>query len=189
MMDNKEARRITVIKQTINGKFTNQQAADLLKLSVRQVKRLKVKIRNGGAATVLHGNRGRKPHNALSETKATKILELAEGKLKDYNFLHMQGVLEEENGITISFSCLSRLLKRHEIKSPKGNRRRMKHQSRVAKEYFSELVQLDASKFYWFGDGSYTHLHAAIDDASNRVLSFTTQKKKRLKHIVSWCFR
>ncbi len=48
MMDEKEARRMAVIEQTLEGKFKNQQAADLLHLSMRQVKRLEAKVRNGG---------------------------------------------------------------------------------------------------------------------------------------------
>lgn len=32
MMNNKEARRVAVIEQTLEGKFNNQQAAQLLEL-------------------------------------------------------------------------------------------------------------------------------------------------------------
>jgi transposase len=96
----------------------------LLHLSVRQVKRLKAKVRNGGATAILHGDRGRKPHNAIPESREKKIIDFAEGKLKGYNFTHMKEVIEEESGITISYSSFRRILKRHGIKSPKGVRRR-----------------------------------------------------------------
>jgi len=133
MMIKDEARRITVIEQSLDGKFTNQQAADLLQLSVRQVKRLKAKARKAGMNAILHGNRNRKPHNAVSEQIEKRIIDLAEGELKDYNFLHMQEVLAEEHALDISYSSLSRLLKKHEIKSPKGKGRIKKHRSREAK--------------------------------------------------------
>jgi len=39
-------------------------------------------------------------------------------------------------------------------------------------------VQLDASKYDWFSDGSYVHFHAAIDDASNQVLGLYFTKEE-----------
>ena len=37
MMDNQEARRMSVIEQTLEGKFNNSEAARLLDRSVRQI--------------------------------------------------------------------------------------------------------------------------------------------------------
>ena len=48
MMDNKEARRMAVIEQSLAGKFNNQQAAQLLERSVRQIQRLKQKVKEKG---------------------------------------------------------------------------------------------------------------------------------------------
>lgn len=178
MMDNQEARRIAVIEQTREGKFNNREAAHLLGRSIRQVQRLKRKAEAGGATAVLHGNRGKRPHNALSEETRTTVISLARDNLKDYNYMHMQEVLEDEYGVNISYSALSRLLKREDLKTPVPKKRRKKHKSRKAKEYFGELVQLDASKYDWFGDGSYAHLHAAIDDATDKVLALYFTKEE-----------
>lgn len=178
MMDNQEARRISIIEQTIEGKFNNSEAAQLLERSIRQIQRLKRRAETGGAIAVLHGNRGRSPHNAMLAEMRSELLELAKGTLKDYNYLHMQEVLEDEYGIRLSYSSLSRLLKREDIKSPVPKKRRKKHKSRKAKEYFGELVQLDASKYDWFGDGTYAHLHGAIDDATNKVLALYFTKEE-----------
>jgi transposase len=178
MMDNKEARCIAVIEQTREGKFNNREAAQLLGRSIRQVQRLKRKAEAGGASAVLHGNRGRRPHNALpAETRST-VLSLAKSRLNDYNYLHMQEVLEDEHGVKISYSSLSRLLKSEQVETPVPKRRRRKHPLRKAREHFGELVQLDASKFDWFGDSSYAHLHGAIDDATNRPLALYFTKEE-----------
>ena len=88
MMDNQEARRISIIEQTLEGKFNNSEAARLLDRSVRQIQRLKRKAETGGVTAVLHGNRGRSPHNALPEATRTAVLSLAKGILKDYNYMH-----------------------------------------------------------------------------------------------------
>ena len=178
MMDNQEARRITVIEQTREGKFNNREAAELLGLSIRQIQRLKRKAEDGGSAAVLHGNRGRRPYNALPEERRATVIRLANETLKAYNYMHMQEVLEDEYGIHISYSSLSRLLRKEDINTPVPKKHRRKHKSRKAKEYFGEMVQLDASKFDWFRDGTYAHLHAAIDDATDKVLALYFTKEE-----------
>jgi transposase len=82
MMDHKEARRMAVIGQTLEGKFNNQQAAQLLGLSIRQVKRLKNKAKLEGLAAVLHGNRGKPPHNALPAAKQTSLSLFQAGRAR-----------------------------------------------------------------------------------------------------------
>ena len=171
MMDNQEARRMAVIEQSLAGKFNNQQAAQLLERSVRQIQRLKQKVKEKGLSAVLHGNRGKQPHNAVPEAKRAEILRLATSTLKDCNYLHMQEVLETEMGMEISYSALSRLLRSQHIPTSLSKHRRKSHRSRKAMQHFGELVQLDASRFDWFSNGDYSYLHAAIDDATNKVLA------------------
>lgn len=181
MMDNQEARRIAVIEQSLAGKFNNEQAAQLLERSVRQIQRLKQKAKKDGPSAVLHGNRGKQPHNALRGEKRAEILRLATTTLKDCNYLHMQEVLETEMGIDISYSSLSRLLRSQHIATSLPKHRRKEHRSRKAMEHFGELVQLDASRFDWFSDGAYSYLHAAIDDATNEVLGLYFTKEESLE--------
>jgi hypothetical protein len=40
-MSKREARKVTIIEELLAGRFTNNQAAELLSLSVRQVQRMK----------------------------------------------------------------------------------------------------------------------------------------------------
>lgn len=111
MIANQEARRISVIEQTIEGKFNDSEAAQLSGRSIRQIQQLKRKAEAGVATAVLHGNRGKRPHNALPDETRTAVLNLAKDTLKDYNYMHMQEVLEDKHEISISYSALSRLLK------------------------------------------------------------------------------
>ncbi len=64
-MSDKEARRVYVIEQLIKGKITVKQAAVLLGLSERQIKRLKKGVLEKGVGFLAHGNRGRKPKHAI----------------------------------------------------------------------------------------------------------------------------
>jgi hypothetical protein len=41
-----------------------------------------------------------------------------------------------------------------------------------------EMAQMDASSFDWLGNGSYLHLHGAIDDATGRILALHFEKEE-----------
>lgn len=53
------------------------------------------------------------------------------------------------------------------------------HPRRSRAAYAGELIQMDASKHEWFGEG-YTHLHAAIDDATGIIVGAWFDKEETL---------
>jgi len=177
-MSKQDARKITIIEELISGRFTNAQAAKLLNLSIRQVQRLKAEATVHGVMSVLHKSKGRKPVNALDPQTATAIVQTYKTELPGYNFCHATDVLAEEKGVFVSVSTVSRLLKAQAINSPKPKRRPKKHRSRDAREREGEMAQMDASKFDWLGNGSYLHLHGAVDDATGRILALHFEKEE-----------
>jgi transposase len=180
-MSKQEARKITIIEELLAGRFTNKQAAVLLDLSVRQVQRMKAEASKNGVMSILHKNRGRKPANALASEVAEAIVSIYQTELSGYNFCHATDVLAEEKGIFVSVSTVSRYLKERGIRSPKAKRRPKKHRSRDAREREGEMAQMDASKFDWLDNGSYLHLHGAIDDATGRILALHFDKEETLE--------
>ena len=169
-MSKQDARKITVIEELLNGRFSNQEAAQLLDLSVRQIQRLKAEAAKNGVTNILHKHRGRKPSNCLDPAIAAGIVSTYLNELTGYNFCHTADVLAEDKGIFVSPSTVSRYLKANGIRSPKAKRRPKKHRSRNARAAEGELAQMDASRFDWLGNGSYLHLHGAVDDATGRLL-------------------
>lgn len=177
-MSKKEARKVTIIEELLAGRFTNTRAAELLDLSVRQVQRLKMEATANGVMSILHKNRGRKPANALEPKLAETICRIYQTELPGYNFCHATDVLAEEKDIFVSVSTVSRYLKENGIRSPKAKRRPKKHRSRDAREHEGEMAQMDASSFDWLGNGSYLHLHGAVDDATGRILALHFEKEE-----------
>ena len=168
----KEARRLHVIEQAIAGKLTNAQAATILNLSTRQVKRLKKGVKAQGAAFLAHKNRGRKPKHAIPNEVRDLIVFLALGKYKNANTVQFHEFLAEDYGLTISSRSISRILNeagiplKHARKQPK--RRRSRNRMPAA----GMLVQGDASSFAWFEErGPMAILHGIIDDATGMVLA------------------
>ncbi len=177
-MSKKEARKVTIIEELLSQRFTNKQAADLLAISVRQVQRLKARASTDGVMNLLHKNRGRIPANALNSQVAANIVQTYQTELAGYNFCHATDILAEDKGIYVSVSTLSRHLKVQGIRSPKAKRRPKKHRSRDARQQEGEMVQMDASKFDWLSNGSYLHLHGAIDDATGKILALHFTKEE-----------
>jgi transposase InsO family protein len=177
-MSTQEARKITIIEELLKGRFNNNQASQLLNLSVRQTQRLKKEAARNGVYGILHKRRGQKPTNSLDPVIAEKIVNIYKTELSGYNFCHATDVLADEKYIFVSVSTVYRYLKASGISSPKAKRRPKKHRSRDARPCEGELAQMDASKFDWLSNGSYLQLHGAIDDATGRVLALHFEREE-----------
>ena len=77
-LNKKEQRRLVVLNQVDRGEMIGRQVAEVLDLSLRQMRRLLAAYRKEGAAALAHGNRGRKPHHALNEGQRKQVLALAQ---------------------------------------------------------------------------------------------------------------
>lgn len=178
LMGLKDARRITIIEHCLDGRFSNQQAADLLKRSVRQVQRLKKRGREHGLISILHQNRGRKPACTIDPQTKDTILKLYQGEFSNYNFSHFTDVLTEEKAVHVSRSSVSRTLRAAQIRSPKASRRPKRHRSRDPRPHEGELVEMDASSFDWLSNGTRLHLHGALDDATGKILALHLEEQE-----------
>jgi transposase len=170
-LNQEEQRRLYVLNQVIAGKLIARKAAELLKRSVRQVRRWIAEYRRRGAAAVVHGNRGRPAVNRVPQKTVNRVVKLARGPYFGFNQQHFSEMLTEREGIHLSRSSVRRILEKAGIGSPR-QRRPAKHRCR-RERYPQEgmLVQIDGSPHRWFGpEGPERTLLAAIDDATGKVL-------------------
>jgi hypothetical protein len=73
IMRQRDLQRLHVVRLTLKGRERVRRGAELLGLSVRQVKRLRQKMRELGVVEgLLHGNRGRKPWNSTARATIKK---------------------------------------------------------------------------------------------------------------------
>lgn len=131
-----EKLKYEVIKDLIdhkdsNGKIsTNRKRKASLKLniSIRQVNRLIIKIKETGKSGFIHGNVGHVPVNKIDNTISKRIIELYEGKYQglNVNINHFKDLLLTEEKINISYTALRNLLKSHMYISPKSWKRTKK---------------------------------------------------------------
>jgi len=169
-LNRKEQRRLMVVNAVEVGRVTVREAAEVLSLSPRHVRRIVVAYRKEGAQALAHGNRGRKPHNAFDSDLKRKVLELAQSTYAGCNTQHFNELMAERESIAISRSSVRLILLQAGIRSPR-RRRPPKHRSR-RERYPREgmLLQIDGSRDDWLeGRGPYLSLIGAIDDATGKV--------------------
>jgi transposase len=148
-LNKKEQTRLMVLNLVGTARMTAEEAAGLLGLSLRHVRRLLRAYRNEGAQVLAHGNRGRKPANALGDGLKRQVVGLAQSTYAGCNTQHLSELLAEREGIDLSRSSVRRILLEAGIRSPR-KRRPPKHRSR--RERYPEegmLLQIDGSRDDW----------------------------------------
>jgi transposase len=170
-MSKEELGKLALIKGALDGSYTVGYLAKKFGVSTRQVKKLKKAVRENGDGAVIHGNSGRHPANATSEALKEKIITLKKSNdYADTNFTHFQELLKEREGIAVSYSTVSTILKTAGIVSKKKHRTEGKRfRRRKRRSSFGELLQTDATPFDWFGAGKRQALHGFIDDATGNI--------------------
>jgi transposase len=166
----KEIKRLYVMQQIAEKQMTGPQGAELLGISLRQIRRLIAKYRERGAPGLVHGNRGRAPNNRIAEAWRARIWELAQGEYQDYNDSHFTEELAEEHGLKVSRSTVRRIRRQNGQASPRKHRAPRHRSRRERKAQAGMLLQTDGSRHDWLeGRGPWLTLIAYIDDATNQV--------------------
>jgi len=171
-MTQEERTKLYIARSLIDGKMTIREAAEISGLSERQWKRIKKGVKEQGDAFVINKNRGRKPHNAISDEVKAQVVALKNSdKYNKANFSHFQELIEEHESLRLSKSTVYRILISNGFTSPKNHIHRNSHNRRKRKPRRGMLVIADASPHRWFFDDREFSLHGAVDDATGEILS------------------
>lgn len=169
-MTDEELKKLHVINCTLEGKLTVAEASKALGLTERRIKQLRKGVKEHGTESIIHGNRGRKPAHAIDEKLAQSITELKNSyKYQEANIAHFQELLEEHEGIKISYAALYGILQKASVSSPKKHRKTQKHHRRKRKSAAGMMLQADGTPYDWFGAGRKQSLHGFIDDATGSI--------------------
>jgi transposase len=169
-LSQRELQRLKVVESAVEGRVSVAEAAALLGVSERQVKRLKGKYDADDARWVHHGNRGREPGNAISSEVRDRVLELAGGKYAGFNDSHLQEKLTRNEGLVLSRASVRRILREAGMRSPQKRRPPKYRSRRERRAQEGMLLQVDGSRHDWLeGRGPHLTLMGAVDDATNKV--------------------
>lgn len=169
-MSQKERDVLKVLHGVLQGERTQAEAARLLGLTTRQVRRLQRRREQDGDQALVHGLRGQPSNHRTDPAVRAKILQAYRQRYADFGPTFASEKLAEE-GLAVSPQTLRRWLLAEGLWQRR--RRRDPHRSRRPRRAcFGELVQLDASIHDWLeGRGEELVLITAIDDATNRLLA------------------
>jgi transposase len=167
-MSQRERDRLKVLYGVLRKERLQKEAARLLRLSVRQVRRLLRRIQESGDQGLVHRLRGRASNRRLALELRQRVLAEYRRRYEGFGPTLASEKLAEQ-GLVVSADTLRRWLLAEGLWQEK--RQRDKHrQRRARRECFGELVQMDTSIHDWTeGRGATMVLVVMIDDATSRV--------------------
>ena len=174
-MSELELTRAAVLSRVKERAWSLRQAAERMKVSYRQVKRLWKRYRRQGARGLVHGNVGRRSHRAKPRRLRQQVLGLIRKKYggepgERFGPTLVAEHLGEEDGIELGVETVREWMLEAGLwsRERKGRKHR---QRRERKAHFGELVQLDGSFHAWLeGRGPRGCLMNMVDDATGMTL-------------------
>lgn len=169
-MSNREIDRLKVIQNTIDGRFKQAEAAQMLGISDRQIRRLCDRVRKDGNRGVIHGLKGQPSNHRLPQWYKDDALALVKQHYPDFGPTFANEKLFDNHGIRISTNTLRKAMLVEGLYMAKPQK--PKHRKwRARRTCVGMLVQLDGSEHAWFeGRGPKCALLIFIDDATSRIL-------------------
>ena len=152
-------------------RLSQKEAARLLGISTRQVKRLWRSYRKKGAKGLVSQRRGKPSNNRLDADLVQQALDLIKEKYADFGPTLAHEKLTEIHGLGLSRESVRRIMIAEDIWKPKKMGKLITHPMRERRACFGELVQIDGSDHAWFEDrGPRCTLLVFIDDATGKLL-------------------
>jgi hypothetical protein len=173
-MTKKEARRYKIICELQAGKLDGTEAAKLLNLSIRQVKRIKQKVKKKGVEGVIHGNRGKTSHNKTDPKIIKKAKKLLHEIYSDFNPLLAQEHLRDDNQIELSSETVRNMMIDENLWKERKKSAEKKYAWRERFDNYGEVEQFDGSYHNWLEGrneaevGLEQCLLVSVDDATGK---------------------
>ena len=173
LLTREERDRLKVMHETLEGHLTRKQAAQQLRLSVRQVRRLVRGLRKKGDRGVVHGLRGRPSNRKIAAATERKALAAVRRRYADFGPRLASEYLAKEQGIEVSRETLRQWMMAGGIWRSRRQRVEEVHLWRERRDCFGELVQWDMSDHDWLEGRGASRIYyvALIDDATSRAFA------------------
>lgn len=168
-LSKRELQRGGVLARVKAGELRVKDAAELLRVSYRQAKRLWKRYRGGGTASLRHGNAGRISNRRRPEKERKKILRKVQEKYNGFGPTLSAEHLASEDQLEVHPETLRRWMLEEGLW--RRSRKRKQHRKRRERRaHFGELVQMDGSFHEWYqARVGKACLMNMVDDATSTV--------------------
>jgi transposase len=157
-----------VILRAMAGKLKWWEAAEVLGISDRSLRRWRERYQEHGYDGLYDRRKGRPSPKRLPMETAEKVLQLYREQYFDFNVRHFHEKLGEQHGLRVSYTWVKLALQGAGLVS-KSRRRGTHRRRRPRRPLPGMLVHIDASKHAWFQDGRYYDLITLLDDATSEI--------------------
>ncbi len=157
-----------VILRAISKQMTWWQAAEVLGLSPRQLRRLYHRYRCSGYDGLHDRRRGQPSPKRVPLRVVEQVFGLYREKYFDFNVRHFHEKLVEEHGIRLSYTWVKRALQGAGLVN-KAPKRGVHRRRRERRPLLGMLVHIDGSPHHWFGDERWYDLLVILDDATSKI--------------------
>jgi transposase len=157
-----------VILRAMAKKITWWQAAEIIGISDRQMRRWRERYEERGYDGLIDRRRGRPSQKRVPMEQAEQVLGLYREKYFDLNVRHFHEKLREGHGIELSYTWVKQALQGAGLVG-KGRRRGVHRRRRERRPLPGMLLHLDGSHHQWFQDERWYDLLVMLDDATSEI--------------------
>src|SRR6516164_278667 len=168
----REARAMTrreVIIKAIARQLSWVQAAEIVGVTPRQMRRIRWRVEHDGLDAVMDQRGGRPRRKRIKAGTIELLCRLKRDVYPDFSLQHFYEHVTEQHGVKVSYNWLRLMLQEAGIverEPARGKYRRRRERRPIV----GMLVHLDASTHEWIAGLPMQDLVVALDDADGRIL-------------------
>src|SRR5580698_7471423 len=157
-----------VMLQAMAKKITWWQAAEILGISDRHMRRWRERYVEQGYNGLLDRRRGKPSHRRVPVATVEKVFALYREKYFDLNVQHFHEKLQAEHGIELSYTWVKQALQGAGLVA-RGRKRGAHRKRRERRPLPGMLLHIDGSRHQWFQDERWYDLIVILDDATSEI--------------------
>jgi len=157
-----------VMLQAMAKKITWWQAAEILGISDRHMRRWRERYVEEGYNGLLDRRRGKPSRRRVPVATVERVFALYREKYFDLNVQHFHEKLQAEHGIELSYTWVKQALQGAGLVA-RGRKRGAHRKRRERRPLPGMLLHIDGSRHQWFQDERWYDLIVILDDATSEI--------------------
>jgi transposase len=157
-----------VMLQAMAKKITWWQAAEILGISDRHMRRWRERYVEEGYNGLLDRRRGKPSRRRVPMATVERVFALYREKYFDLNVQHFHEKLQAEHGIELSYTWVKQALQGAGLVA-RGRKRGAHRKRRERRPLPGMLLHIDGSRHQWFQDERWYDLIVILDDATSEI--------------------
>jgi transposase len=157
-----------VILRALAKKITWEQAAEIIGISDRQMRRWKQRYEEFGYDGLFDRRLGKPSPKRVPWTTVEEILRLYQEQYADFNVQHFHEKLREQHHLRLSYTWVKQALQTAGLVK-KSRKRGVHRRRRPRRPLPGMLLHLDGSSHAWFQDHRRCDLLVILDDATSEI--------------------